>query len=50
MTPPENVTAAENRSALFVIGGISLVVVLVVGYLLLGHRAEPGAEIGRAHV
>ena len=36
-------TATENRSALFVIGGISLAVVLVVGYLLLGHRAEPGA-------
>ena len=36
-------SATENRSALVVIGAISLAVVLVVGYLLLGHRAEPGA-------
>lgn len=36
-------TAPENRSALFVIGGVSIAVVLVVGYLLLGHRPEPGA-------
>jgi putative membrane protein len=43
MTAPEKTVATEDRSALFVIGGISLAVVLVVGYLLLGHRAEPGA-------
>jgi putative membrane protein len=36
-------TAPENRSALFVIGAVSITVVLVVGYLLLGHRPEPGA-------
>jgi putative membrane protein len=35
--------SAEGRSALAVIGGVSLVVVLVVGYLLLGHRPQPGA-------
>jgi putative membrane protein len=35
--------AAGDRSALAVIGGVSLVVVLVVGYLLLGHRPQPGA-------
>jgi putative membrane protein len=37
------VTTTENRSALVVIGGVSLAVVSVVGYLLLGHRPEPGA-------
>jgi putative membrane protein len=37
------VTTTENRSALVVIGGVSLAVVAVVGYLLLGHRPEPGA-------
>jgi putative membrane protein len=37
------VPAAEDRSALVVIGGISLAVVLVVGYLLLGHTPQPGA-------
>jgi putative membrane protein len=36
-------TAPEDRSPLVVIGGVSLAVVLVVGYLLLGHRPEPGA-------
>jgi putative membrane protein len=36
------VTTTENRSALVVIGGVSLAVVAVVGYLLLGHRPEPG--------
>ena len=34
--------AAEDRAAPFVIGGLSLAVVLVVGYLLLGHRPRPG--------
>jgi putative membrane protein len=38
-----SVPAAEDRSALAVIGGVSLAVVLVVAYLLLGHRREPGA-------
>jgi putative membrane protein len=37
------VPAAEDRSALVVIGGVSLAVVLVVGYLLLGHKPQPGA-------
>jgi putative membrane protein len=36
-------TAPENWSALFAIGAASTAVVLVVGYLLLGHRPEPGA-------
>ncbi|MGH7305645.1 MAG: DUF420 domain-containing protein [Candidatus Rokuibacteriota bacterium] len=36
-------TAPEDRSALVAIGAVSLAVVLVVGYLLLGHRPEPGA-------
>jgi putative membrane protein len=36
-------TAREDRSALVVIGGVSLAVVLVVAYLLLGHRGQPGA-------
>ena len=38
-----SVPAAEDRSALVVIGGVSLAVVLVVGYLLLGHKPQPGA-------
>jgi putative membrane protein len=37
------VPASEDRSALIAIGGVSLAVVLVVGYLLLGHKPEPGA-------
>jgi putative membrane protein len=32
---------AEDRSALVVIGGVSLAVVLVVAYLLLGHTPQP---------
>jgi len=32
----------NDRSALFVIGAVSLAVVLLVGYLLLGHRPETG--------
>ena len=36
-------TTTTDRPALVVIGGLSLVIVLVVGYLLLGHRPEPGA-------
>jgi putative membrane protein len=36
------VLAASDRSARLVIGVISLVVVGVVGYLLLGHRPPPG--------
>ena len=43
MTAPERTTASGDRSARVVIGGVSLAVVLVVGYLLLGHRAAPGA-------
>jgi putative membrane protein len=36
-------TAARgDRAAALVIGGLSLAVVLVVGYLLLGHRPAPG--------
>ena len=35
--------APENRSAFLVIGTVSAAVVLVVGYLLLGHRPGPGA-------
>jgi putative membrane protein len=34
--------AAGDRAVPFVIGGLSLAVVLVVGYLLLGHRPQPG--------
>jgi putative membrane protein len=37
------VTTTEDRPALAAIGGVSLVIVLVVAYLLLGHRPEPGA-------
>ena len=37
------VPASEDRSALIAIGGVSLAVVLVVGYLLLGHKPQPGA-------
>jgi len=36
-------SATDDRSALVVIGGVSLAVVLVVGYLLLGHTREPEA-------
>jgi putative membrane protein len=36
-------TVPENRPALLAIGAVSIAVVLVVGYLLLGHRPEPGA-------
>ena len=36
-------SATDDRSALVVIGGISLAIVLVVGYLLLGHTREPEA-------
>ena len=49
MTPANPTTASkttaapDDRSARVVIGGLSLAVVLVVGYLLLGHRAAPGA-------
>ena len=39
MTAP----VAADRSALVVIGGVSFVVVLVVGYLLLGHTPQAGA-------
>lgn len=35
--------AGGDRAATLVIGGLSLAVVLVVGYLLLGHRPQPGA-------
>jgi len=38
------VPAAEDRTARVVIGAVSLAVVLIVGYLLLGHRPAPGAE------
>lgn len=34
-------SATDDRSALVVIGGISLAIVLVVGYLLLGHTPQP---------
>ena len=44
MTAPERVTTPDDRSALVVIGAVSLAVVLVVGYLLLGHRAAPGVR------
>jgi putative membrane protein len=37
-------SATDDRSALVVIGGVSLAVVLVVGYLLLGHTREPEAD------
>jgi len=43
-TRPERATTPDDRSALVAIGVVSLVVVLVVGYLLLGHRAAPGAR------
>jgi len=43
MTTSERTTALDDRSALVAIGTISVVVVLVVGYLLLGHRSAPGA-------
>src|SRR5207237_9712854 len=36
-------SATDDRSALVVIGGISLAIVLVVGYLLLGHTPQPEA-------
>ena len=36
-------TTTADRPALAAIGGVSLVIVLVVAYLLLGHRPEPGA-------
>lgn len=36
-------SATADRSALVVIGVVSLAVVTVVGYLLLGHQAPPGA-------
>ncbi len=39
MTAP----VAADRSALVVIGGVSFAVVLVVGYLLLGHTPQAGA-------
>ena len=35
--------ARGDRAATLVIGGLSLAVLLVVGYLLLGHRPQPGA-------
>jgi putative membrane protein len=34
--------ATAERVATFVIGALSLAIVLVVGYLLLGHRPQPG--------
>ena len=37
-------TTADDRPALAGIGGISLVIVLVVAYLLLGHRPDPGTS------
>jgi putative membrane protein len=43
VTAPERTTAPDDRSARVAIGGVSLAVVLVVGYLLLGHRPAPGA-------
>ena len=36
-------SATDDRSALVVIGGISLAIVLVVAYLLLGHTPQPEA-------
>src|SRR5262249_44714073 len=38
------VSATTDRPAVVTIGGVSLAIVLVVGYLLLGHRPEPGAS------
>ena len=38
-----SVPATEDRTARVVIGAVSLAVVLIVGYLLLGHRPAPGA-------
>src|SRR5262249_40618294 len=38
------VPATEDRTARVVIGAVSLAVVLIVGYLLLGQRPTPGAE------
>lgn len=35
--------AANDRAALLLIGAISLAIVAVVGYLLLGHRPQPGS-------
>src|SRR5262249_26101184 len=43
-TASKTTAAPDDRSARVVIGGLSLAVVLVVGYLLLGHRAAPGAR------
>ena len=37
-------TTVDDRPALAAIGGVSLVIVLVVGYLLLGHRPDPGTS------
>jgi len=37
-------TTRDERRALAAIGGLSLAIVLVVGYLLLGHRPEPGTS------
>ena len=37
-------SATTDRPAVVTIGGVSLAIVLVVGYLLLGHRPEPGAS------
>ena len=44
MTAPARARTPDDRSALVVIGVVSLAVVLVVGYLLLGHRAAPGTR------
>src|SRR5262249_25619462 len=44
VSAPERATTPDDRSALIVIGVVSLVVVLAVAYLLLGHRAAPGAR------
>ena len=44
MTAPARARTPDDRSALAVIGVVSLAVVLVVGYLLLGHRAAPGTR------
>jgi len=44
VTAPARARTPDDRSALVVIGVVSLAVVLVVGYLLLGHRAAPGTR------
>jgi len=44
VTAPARARTPDDRSALAVIGVVSLAVVLVVGYLLLGHRAAPGTR------